>query len=95
MIDARSVLHKPKSNCRCDRPRNVLQVRHMSKTWTIRPSRRHEVIRSELGATPSEFCKRALDVFCNEHLEREERLRKLCGSLRAGRHASKKEGFGK
>jgi hypothetical protein len=66
----------------------------MSKTWTIRPSSRHEAIRKQLGASPSEFCKRALDAFCKEELLREERLQKLCGSVRAGRHASKKEGFG-
>jgi hypothetical protein len=65
----------------------------MSQTWTIRPSTRHDAIRKQLGATPSEFCKRALDAFCEEQILREERLRKLCGSVRAGRNASKKEGF--
>jgi hypothetical protein len=67
----------------------------MSKTWTIRPSARHEAIRKELGATPSDFCKRALDAFCAGGVAREDRLRKLQGSVRAGRSASTKEGFGR
>jgi hypothetical protein len=66
----------------------------MSKTWTIRPSERHESIRKQLGATPSEFCKRALDAFCEGGVAHRDRLKKLQGSVRAGRAASQKEGFG-
>jgi len=66
----------------------------MSQTWTIRPSERHEMARKQLGATPSEFCKRALDAFCGEGLTQQDRLKKLRGSVRAGRAASRKEGFG-
>ena len=72
----------------------VLRFRGMSKTWTIRPSERHEQMRKELDATPSEFCKRALDAFCENGAELEGRLLKLRGSVKAGAKASRKEGFG-
>ena len=67
----------------------------MSQTWTIRPRERHELVRKQLGATPSEFCKRALDAFCDTDLSQQDRLKKLQGSIRAGRTASRKEGFKK
>jgi hypothetical protein len=67
----------------------------MSQTWTIRPSERHELARKQLGATPSEFCKRALDAYCGEGVTHQDRLKKLRGSVRAGRDASRKEGFKK
>jgi hypothetical protein len=65
----------------------------MSNTWTIRPTTRHEVARKQLGATASEFCKRALDAFCDEGVSQQARLKKLRGSVRAGANASRKEGF--
>jgi len=66
----------------------------MGQTWTSRTTARHEAIRKQLGATPSDFCKWTLDAFCKEAILREDRLLKLCGSVRAGRDGSKKEGFG-
>jgi hypothetical protein len=71
----------------------VLQFIEMSKTWTFRPSERHELARKQIGATPSEFCKRALDAFCAEGATQQARLQKLRGSVRAGANASRKEGF--
>jgi hypothetical protein len=65
----------------------------MSRTRTIRRSERHETARKQLGATPTEFVKRALDAFCAKDTTQQDRLRKLRGSVRADSKASQKEGL--